>query len=271
MNRVLTVLLLFTSIIIWPTNVMSDELETVAIIGTGDLGDSFGPRLAKLGYKVVYGSRSPDSGKVRALVAATGNGATALSQKEAAQQGDIVLLAVPWPAMETVAQNLGDLDDKIVIDVSFPWTQAADGYAEILVETSSAEMIQAWNPGAKVVKGLTTMGSKIIDDPMAAGGLVTIPVASDHRDAKERVAAIVVELGMDPVDVGPLRMARAIEAMDLIYMTPILQRRTEEWEFFFRRNADWVCKWEDEWSAPVYDAGNLADMPETQGPPVPCP
>jgi predicted dinucleotide-binding enzyme len=254
-----------------PTNVMSDDLETVAIIGTGDLGDSFGPRLAKLGYKVVYGSRTPDSDKVRALVVATGNGATASSQKEAAQRGDIVMLAVPWPAMETVAQNLGNLDGKIVIDVSFPWTQADDGYAEILVQTSSAEMIQAWNPGAKVVKGLTTMGSKIIDDPMAAGGIITIPLASNHRDAKERVAAIVVELGLDPVDVGPLRMARAMEAMGLIYMTPILQRRTEEWEFFFRRHTHFVCMWEDDWTAPVYDAGNLAEMPQTQDPPVPCP
>jgi hypothetical protein len=254
-----------------PTNVMSDDLETVAIIGTGDLGDSFGPRLAKLGYKVVYGSRTPDSDKVRALVVATGNGATASSQKEAAQRGDIVMLAVPWPAMETVAQNLGNLDGKIVIDVSFPWTQADDGYAEILVQTSSAEMIQAWNPGAKVVKGLTTMGSKIIDDPMAAGGIITIPLASNHRDAKERVAAIVVELGLDPVDVGPLRMARAMEAMDLIYMTPLLQRRTEEWEFFFRRHTHFVCMWEDDWTAPVYDAGNLAEMPQTQDPPVPCP
>jgi predicted dinucleotide-binding enzyme len=271
MNRVLTVLLLFTSILMCPTNVMSDDLETVAIIGTGDLGDSFGPRLAKLGYKVVYGSRTPDSDKVRALVVATGNGATASSQKEAAQRGDIVMLAVPWPAMETVAQNLGNLDGKIVIDVSFPWTQADDGYAEILVQTSSAEMIQAWNPGAKVVKGLTTMGSKIIDDPMAAGGIITIPLASNHRDAKERVAAIVVELGLDPVDVGPLRMARAMEAMGLIYMTPLLQRRTEEWEFFFRRNADWVCRWQDDWSVPVYDADHLAEMPETQDPPKPCP
>jgi predicted dinucleotide-binding enzyme len=271
MNRVLTVLLLFTSILMCPTNVMSDDLETVAIIGTGDLGDSFGPRLAKLGYKVVYGSRTPDSDKVRALVVATGNGATASSQKEAAQRGDIVMLAVPWPAMETVAQNLGNLDGKIVIDVSFPWTQADDGYAEILVQTSSAEMIQAWNPGAKVVKGLTTMGSKIIDDPMAAGGIITIPLASNHRDAKERVAAIVVELGLDPVDVGPLRMARAMEAMGLIYMTPILQRRTGEWEFFFRRHTHFVCMWEDDWTAPVYDAGNLAEMPQTQDPPVPCP
>ena len=84
--------------------------DTIAIIGTGDLGDSFGPRFSALGYRVVYGSRNPDSERVQDLVARTGNGATAETQKDAAMQGDIVLLAIPWPAMETVARSLGDLD-----------------------------------------------------------------------------------------------------------------------------------------------------------------
>jgi predicted dinucleotide-binding enzyme len=245
--------------------------STIAIIGTGDLGDSFGPRFSDLGYRVVYGSRNPTSERVQDLVARTGNGATAETQKDAAQQGDIVLLAIPWPAMETVAQSLGDLSEKTVIDVSAPWTQAEDGYPDVLVETSSAEMIQDWNPEAKVVKALTTMGSLIIDEPLAAGGAVTIPLASNHRDAKEKVAELVAELGLDPVDFGPLRMARAMETMQVIYMIPILQRRTEEWEFYFRRSADWVCKWQDDWSDPVYDADQLAEMPETQNPPQPCP
>jgi predicted dinucleotide-binding enzyme len=271
MNRVLTVLLLFTSILMCPTNVMSDDLETVAIIGTGDLGDSFGPRLAKLGYKVVYGSRTPDSDKVRALVVATGNGATASSQKEAAQRGDIVMLAVPWPAMETVAQSLGNLDGKIVIDVSAPWTQGDDGYPENQVETSSAELIQQWNPGAKVVKGLGTMESGIIDDPGAAGGMVTIPVASDHRDAKERVARIVHELGLDPVDFGPLRMARHIESLQILYMIPIVQRRTTKWEFYFRRTHR-PCEWvQADWFVSAYDTDQLAEMPETEIVPKTCP
>ncbi len=249
----------------------ANERETIAVIGTGDLGDSFGPRLAELGYTIVYGSRTPDSERVEALVATTGIGASASTQREAAQQADIVILAVPWPAMETVAQSLGNLDGKIVIDVSMPWTQGDDGYPEVRVETSSAELIQKWNPGAKVVKGLGTMGSTIIDDPMTAGGLITIPVASDHRDAKERVAGIIAELGLDPVDFGPLRMARVIEALQIIYMIPLLQRRTEEWEFFFRRNANWVCQWQDDWTVPVFDADDLADMPEKQDPQVPCP
>jgi predicted dinucleotide-binding enzyme len=247
------------------------ERETIAIIGTGDLGDSFGQRLARLGYPVVYGSRTPDSDRVEALVALTGHGSSATTQVEAAQRGDIIFLPITWPAMETAAQSLGNLDGKIVIDVSIPWTQGDDGYPETMVETSSAELIQKWNPGAKVVKGLGTMSSMIIDNPATLDGIVTIPLASDHRNAKERVARLVDELGLDPVDFGPLRMARAIEAMQIIYMIPLLQRRTEEWEFFFRRNADWVCKWEDDWSIPVFDADELAEMPEKQDPPIPCP
>ena len=77
----------------------------------------------------------------------------------------------------------------------------------------------------------------IIDNPATVDGPVTIPLASDHRDAKERVAQIVNELGLDPVDFGPLRMASSIEALAIIYMIPLMQRRTEEWEFYFRRNA----------------------------------
>ena len=82
---------------------------TIAIIGTGDMGDSLGPRFAELGYPVVYGSRTPGSEKARNLVLQTGGNARVTTQMEAAQAGDIVVLAVIWPPMETVAQNLGSL------------------------------------------------------------------------------------------------------------------------------------------------------------------
>ena len=93
-----------------------DLMPTVGIIGTGDMDDSLGPQFAELGYTVVYGSRNPDSNKAQNLVKKTGGNASVATQREAAQAGDIVVLVVPWPAMETVAQNLGSLDGKIVID-----------------------------------------------------------------------------------------------------------------------------------------------------------
>jgi len=253
----------------------SAEMETVAVIGTGDMGDSLGPRMAGLGYRVIYGSRSPDSDRVKALVEATGSNASATTQMAAAKQADIVLLLVPWPPMETVAQSLGDLSGKIVVDVSMPLEQAEDGYPKHMRETASAEMIQSWNPGARVVKAFATMGAYLIDDPTAADGLVTIPIASDDRQAKEKVAGMAAAMGLDPVDFGPLRMARYIEVLQLIYMIPLSQNRPEGWEFYFRRSDYYGCYLSGgsnvEGLDPVYDSKDLAQFPESGESPAPCP
>lgn len=248
-----------------------DAKPTVGVIGTGDMGDSLGPRFAELGFQVVYGSRNPSGEKAQNVARDTGNNARVTTQKEAAQAGDIVVLVVPWPAMETVAQNLGSLDGKIIIDPSMPSDAGDDGYYVPLVETSSAEMIQAWNPGARVVKAFATLGSYVIDNPKVVGGPVTVPIASDDKAAKEEVGKIIQAMGLDPVDAGPLRMSREIEALQRLYMVPLLQRRTAAWEPYFRRSYFWECIWTDEFSAPVADADDLADMPETQGPPKACP
>lgn len=245
--------------------------SVVAIIGTGDMGDSLGPRFAELGYTVIYGSRDPDGEKAQAVVSLTGESATATTQREAAQAGDIVILAVPWPAMETVAQSLGSLDGKIVIDVSFPHEQGDDGYYVPMLETSSAEMIQEWNPGARVMKTFALQASYVIDDPGVVGGPVSIPIASDDREAKEQIADIIVAMGLDPIDAGPLRLSRELEAMQRLYGVAFFQRRQAAWEFYFRRSYYWECIWQDDWSEPVADADDLAQIPETQGDPVACP
>ncbi len=250
------------------------EPESVAVIGTGDMGDTLGPRFSGLGYRVIYGSRDPQGEKVNALVARTGSAASAAIPAEAAAQADIVVLAVPWPAMETVAQNLGDLGGKIVIDISMPFKQGEDGYPEPLLQTSSAEMIQRWNPDARVVKTFATMGSGIIDAPQSAGGTVTLPIASNDKAAKEKVARIVAAMGLDPVDFGPLRMAREIETLQMIYMVPLVQNRTRNWEFYFRRADQYGCylsgNHNAESAAPVYDADNLAMFPEDGPQSAPC-
>jgi predicted dinucleotide-binding enzyme len=262
-KRVIETLILSATIFLFASyaHAASSPKPPVAVIGTGDMGDSLGPRFAELGYPVIYGSRDPDSEKVRALVQKTGHGASAATQIEAAQAGKIVVLAVPWPAMETVAQSLGSLDGKLVIDFSMPSVQGEDGYMVSLVETSSAEMIQSWNPGATVVKAFASLGSFVIDEPQVTGGPVTVPIAADDRAAKEQVAAIVAAMGLDPVDAGPLRLAREIEALQRLYMVPLVQRRDEAWEPYFRRSRYWECLWQDDWSEPVSDAGQLADIP----------
>jgi predicted dinucleotide-binding enzyme len=240
---------------------VGEERGSIALIGTGDMADSLGPRLAALGYRITYGSRDPESDRVRELVAATGPGASASSQADAARSGDIVFLLVTWPALGTVARNLGDLSGKVVVDVSMPFEQGNDGDPQSMLETSSAEMIQGWNPGARVVKAFATQGSQIIDEPQGAGGTISVPIASDSPDAKLIVAGIADALGLDPVDFGPLRMARSIEALQMIYMIPYVQRRKAMWEFTFRRSNYWACHAATESLVPVFDADALAAFP----------
>jgi predicted dinucleotide-binding enzyme len=243
----------------------------VAVIGTGDMGDSLGPRFAELGYQVIYGSRNPSSERSQKLVAATGHGARITTSREAAQAADIVVLCISWPAMKTVAQSLGSLDGKIVVDISTAAQQAPDGYFESVVETSSAQMIQGWNPGARVVKAFAVQGSHVVDNPGVMDGPVSIPIAADDKEAKETVAKIVAAMGMDPFDAGPLRYAREIEAFARLYMVPLLQRRQAAWEPYFRRSYFWECSWSDEYSDPVVDHDKLAAMPPAQGPAKDCP
>lgn len=253
------------------------QKEVIAILGTGDMGDSFGPRLADLGYTIVYGSRSPASDKVSALIKKTGNGASATTNALAARQAEIVFLALPWAPMEQIIKSLGNMEGKTIIDLSWPENEfGEDGYFQITAEPSGAEIIQGWIPKAMVVKAFGTTGTNVIDNPNDAGGAVTIPIASDHRHAKEVTARLAAELGLDPVDAGPLRMARNIEAMMALYMVPLTQGRDAGWEFYFRRTNYWTCNKytggeETEGEVPAYDQDDLADIPETQEKPKPCP
>lgn len=272
------VLALSTAFFSLQTDAQSVDLrdEVIAVLGTGDMGDSFGPRLAELGYRVVYGSRNPDSDRVKKLISDTGPNASAATSDIAARRADIVFLAIPWEPMEQVIKSLGPMKDKVIVDLSWPASELAeDGYWRMTTKPSGAEVIQSWIPDAKVVKAFGTIGSYVVDDPSLAGGPVSIPIASDHRDAKETVARIAAELGLDPVDAGPLRMAANIEAMMELYMVPLTQGREVNWEFYFQRTNYWSCDpytgGEDVDSGLTSDQlSDLASIPMTQPMPESC-
>jgi NADPH-dependent F420 reductase len=187
--------------------------ETVALIGTGNVSSALGQRFAEHGHTIVYGSRNPTAADVRELVATTGRGAVAVTPAEAAARSDIVVLAVPWSAAEDVVRSLGELRGKIIVDPTNPRVMASDGFADYPIEDSVAERIARLAPDAHVVKAFNTLGAETMLDPEVANGPVTIPLVGDDRAAKARVATLAREIGLEAVDVGPLRHARIIEGL----------------------------------------------------------
>jgi len=192
--------------------------ETIAMIGTGDVSSALGPRFAALGHTIVYGSRDPSREKVSDLIARTGHGASAMVPAEAATGADIVVLAVPGDVIEAVTKGLGDLAGKIIIDPTNALRRGEDGLFEMAVESSNAELVQGWAPDAFVVKAFNTLNWRQMADPKSAGGPVSIPLVGDSAEAKAVVASLVEGIGLEPIDLGPVRYAHVLEGMLVLWV-----------------------------------------------------
>ncbi len=190
--------------------------ETIAVIGTGNVGGALGPQFAKLGHDIIYGSREPTRQDVQELVARTSGDAVAMLPADAAADADIVIIAVPWGGAENAVMSLGDLSGKIILDPTNAVRRDADGIRHHAVETSTGEFIQSWAPNAKVVKAFNTLSSATMADPSSAGGPVTIPIAGNDPEAKAVIAGLVTGIGFEVVDMGTIGAAHAIEQMLIV-------------------------------------------------------
>lgn len=208
--------------------------ERIAIIGTGDVAGALGPEFAALGHDIVYGSRDPLRDTVRDLVERTGGNASATTQAESVIDADMVVLAVPGGLAAQITTNLGDLSGKIIIDPTNHIISDADGMPSIGADPSNAELIQAAAPDAFVVKAFNTLNWRTMVDPDSSGGPVSIPLVGDNADAKAAVAALVEGMGLEAIDLGPLRYARYVEGMLIVWINA--RRAGQGFDYHLRRN-----------------------------------
>jgi len=205
--------------------------EIIAVIGTGDVGSTLGTRFAQAGHSVYFGSRTPESERVQALLSEAGENVAALTPPQAAAAADMIVLAVPHDSAVDVLQSLGDTAGKVVIDVTNPLIRSEGRYARA-TDDSVAAQLQAAAPEAHIVKALNALAYRTMAEPELAGGTVTIPMAGNDAAAKARVASLIADLGFDSWDLGPVEYAGVLEDMLMVRLHARLRGRA--FNYYFR-------------------------------------
>lgn len=203
----------------------------IAIIGTGNVGGALARNLKTSAHELVLGARDPESDAAKTLAHETG--AQAVKPDHAAAGADIVILALPWSAMETATKALGDLSGKIVIDCTNPLGMI-DGALGLVLghDTSGGELVTGWLQGARVVKTLNQVGAEVMarNDHMPHRPVMFM--AGDDDEAKRDVAGLLSELGFDPLDAGDLTKSRLLEPFAMVWINQALFRGFgRDWAF----------------------------------------
>lgn len=208
----------------------------IAIVGTGEVGSALGESWGRLGHPIVYGSRTPDSDKTRALVSRSGD-ARAVPTADAARHADVVVLALPFAAALELLPKLGGLDGKVLIDPMNALTFDRERGLVYQSDQRLAEQLQELAPAAHVVKALNAVNARNMQPGRPFAGPISIPVAGDDPAAKATVIELIGELGLHAQDVGPLFNARFLEEMAPLYVyMNVFARPPGGFEYAFSRS-----------------------------------
>lgn len=189
----------------------------VGILGSGLMGGKLGTIFARAGHEVVF-SYARHRGKLEELAREAGGNARAGAPREAAQHADALLLAVHWARMDDVLSQAGDLAGKVVLSCSLPMNE--DDTALVVGGTSSgAEELARKLPQARMVSAFNTVPSEVLFGVYEARDQDTRPslvYCGGDETGKEVAAGLIRDVGFEPVDAGPLRIARYTEPFALL-------------------------------------------------------
>jgi 8-hydroxy-5-deazaflavin:NADPH oxidoreductase len=190
----------------------------VTIIGTGNMARGIGSRLIAGGHDVTVLGKELDAAE--AVVADLGAGGNARAGRSGDPiADDVVVLAVYYPDAQTAVEQYGDsLSGKVLVDITNPVNDSFDGLVTP-PDGSAAQELARRAPGARVVKAFNTTFAGTLSEGSVAGQPLDVFIAGDDENAKATVAKLAEDGGLNPLDAGPLKQARQLEAMGLLHMT----------------------------------------------------
>ena len=194
----------------------------VTIIGAGNMGRGIGTRLVAGGHSLTFVDANPEVAEKAAAdvrAAAKNNAKVSTESIDNAELGDVVVLALWYGTNVEIAKQLGTkLVGKVVVDIANPLNSSFDGLATAPDSSSAEDVANAIASGAKVVKAFNTTYANTLLAGQVAGQPLDVFIAGDDADAKNKVAELVKDGGMRPIDTGPLSRARQIEGMQFLHI-----------------------------------------------------
>ena len=194
----------------------------ITIIGAGNMGRGIGTRAVAGGHSVTFVDASPETAeKAAADVKASAKKGAKVSTASLgeAELGEVVVFAVWYGTNIELAKQLGTkLAGKVVVDIANPLNSTFDGLATAPDSSSAEDLAKAIASGAKVVKAFNTTFAGTLLTGESGGQKLDVFIAGDDADAKSKVAQLVTDGGMRPIDTGPLSRARQIEGMQLLHI-----------------------------------------------------
>jgi predicted dinucleotide-binding enzyme len=183
----------------------------IGIVGAGREGGALGTLLVKAGHPVMFSSRHPEA--LKGLVAGLGPLAMAGTVAQAVDFGDVVMIVVPYAAMAQIARDYGRalVKKAAVIDVSNPIARrdGADLVKSVAEQGGAGLATARMLPGARIVRAFNAISYlKLPADAHRSGEPVGVPIAGNNREAIAIVAALIREMGFEPVLVGGLSMGK---------------------------------------------------------------
>ena len=196
----------------------------IGIFGSGLMGGKLGTIFARAGHEVVF-SYSHSKAKLERLARDAGGQARAGTPAEAATDADALLLAVHWSRVDDVLKKAGDLSGKIIVSCSLPMNANDTGL--VIANTSSgAEKLAKKIPKARVVSAFNTVPSEVLFSVFETAGSgrreagngkrPSLVYCGENARAKKVAAQLISDVGFEPVDAGPLRIARYTEPFALL-------------------------------------------------------
>ena len=199
------------------------------------MGGKLGTIFARAGHEVVF-SYARTKGKLEKLARDAGGRARAGTPAEAAKDANALLLAVHWSRVDDVLKKAGDLSGKVIVSCSLPMN--ADDSALAIANTSSgSEELAKKVPKAHIVSAFNSVPSEVLFSvferavgerreggggaagkrlEVGSGARPSVVYCGDNARAKKVAAQLISDVGFEPIDAGPLRIARYTEPFTML-------------------------------------------------------